>query len=114
MMADDNETIPDCATGGDRVTPTQGRDKEPVPRDTGKSARSTIWEKEDRSVLERLHPFYHIDENDLREHRIMRFPFAISNPAIIEETLKIIDKMRYEDITRNFIEYTNGVSVVRI
>jgi len=113
-MADTSMPVPERTTGSDRVPPTQSRDKGTTPRDTGKSVRSSIFEEGDSSVVDRVQPFYRINENDLREHKIMRFPLTVNNTAVIKETLKIVDRMWYDDVTQNFIEYTNGVSVTSI
>ena len=114
LGTNDNEAVPSRTTTGGRIPPSQARGQEPMPRDTGKSVRTTRYEEGDSSVIDRLRPFYRIVEYELRNERIMRFPLAFNNVAVIVEALKIVEKMRYEDITRNFIEYTNGVSTARV
>lgn len=44
-----------------------------------------------------LRPFYGIAENNLRDHPIVHFPYAFNQTVIIDEVLKMVDLMRYDD-----------------
>lgn len=56
--------------------------------------------------------FYKMVQNDARERPIYtNFPLTFNCNDVIDHCLKIVSSWPYEEISRNFIEYLNKVSV---
>lgn len=64
------------------------------------------------STFPHLRPFYSKSQNEFRDEPLYCFPHAFNNNVVIDEAMKIVDILPYEEVTRNFSKYVNGVSIM--
>lgn len=83
------------------------------PRNTGKELCTARFEAGESSSFPQLRPFYRMSQNEARERPMYHgFPQAFNSNDIIDEVIRIARTWAYEEVTWNFSEYLNRVSVV--